>query len=324
MPNKHYLSYFKCTVNHFRTIVEYPLVFANVVNMKLEIYSDTATTLIPSNDRAFNYGDGFFTTMCCLDQQIHLFDLHIQRLQSDAKRLFVEISDWSGLIKAIQNTAMSAPRQCVIKVHISLGQGGRGYSRGAQSEPRALIKVSPFPDSLDALSLSVGQGYLSEQSMLAGIKHCNRLEQVLFKRQADVLGIDDVVCLDSRQHIIETSSANLFWFANNTWHTPSLNHCGVNGVYRQFLLNMFTYYDMDFLVGDYGLIDLINAESAFACNAVRGVMPIKQINVSHNNQQTLSLNQQRTLQEQTTLYTNTQLPALQTLIQQFMLIESNK
>ena len=324
MSDKHCLSYFKYTVNHFRTIVEYPLVFANVVNMKLEIHSDTATTLIHSNDRAFNYGDGFFTTMCCLDQQIHLFDLHIQRLQSDAKRLFVEISDWSGLIKAIQNTAMSAPRQCVIKVHISLGQGGRGYSRGAQSEPRALIKVSPFPDSLDALSLSVGQGYLSEQSMLAGIKHCNRLEQVLFKRQADVLGLDDVVCLDSRQHIIETSSANLFWFANNTWHTPSLNHCGVNGVYRQFLLNMFTYYDMDFLVGDYGLIDLINAESAFACNAVRGVMPIKQMYLSHKNQQTLLLDQEQTLQEQTTLYTNTQLPALQTLIQQFMLIESNK
>ena len=292
--------------------------------MKLEIYSDTATTLIHSNDRAFNYGDGFFTTMCCFEQQIHLFDLHIRRLQSDAKRLFVEISDWSGLIKALQNTAMSAPRQCVIKVHISLGQAGRGYSRGAQSEPRALIKVSPFPDSVGALSLSVGEGYLSEQSMLAGIKHCNRLEQVLFKRQADILGIDDVVCLDSRQHIIETSSANLFWFADNTWHTPSLNHCGVNGVYRQFLLNMFIHYDIDYLVGDYGMSDLMNAETAFACNAVRGIMPIKQMNLSHKNQQIISLNQQNKLQEQTTLYTNTQLPALQTLIQQFMLIESNK
>lgn len=286
--------------------------------MKLEIYSDPATSSIHNSDRAFNYGDGFFTTMRCVGQKIQLFDLHLQRLQSDAKRLFVDISDWSGLINALDQAAKAAPEQCVIKVHVSLGEGGRGYSRGKNSVPRALIKTSAFPTDIDEMSLSVGQGYLSEQSMLAGVKHCNRLEQVLFKRQADFLGIDDVVCLDSQQHIVETSSANLFWFKNNKWYTPSLTRCGVNGVYRQFLLSMFAAHEIDFLIGDYALNELVSAESAFACNAVRGVIPVKELMFPLVSKYSLSASTQRLFDDHAIQFSNRQMPALQALIEQHL------
>ena len=299
-------------------MVEYPLVFANVANMKLEINSDTSTSIIHSNDRAFNYGDGFFTTMRCVDQKIQLFDLHLQRLQSDAKRLFVEINDWSGLIKALKQTANKASEDCVVKVHISLGEGGRGYSRDMPSKPRALIKTSPLPEDIDEMTLSVGQGYLSDQSMLAGIKHCNRLEQVLLKRQADELGIDDVICLDSKLHVVETSSANLFWFNHGRWYTPSLTRCGVNGVYRQFVLSLFAKFDIDISIGDYLLDNLVTAESVFACNAVRGVMPIKQLNYPLESQHSFSDLPQHLCNQNVIEFTNSQLPALQTRIKQHL------
>jgi len=243
-----------------------------------------------------------------------LLDLHIQRLKSDARRLGFSIDNWDELVEQLEASALLCQSESVIKVLISRGEGGRGYSQMTAQHPIALISTGLLPSNPSSLRVSVAQGFLAEQPLLAGIKHLNRLEQVLFKRQADELGLDDVLCLDIHQHLIETSSANLFWYKDGKWFTPELSRCGVNGVFRQFLLGLFSEYGIDSVIGEFGIHELVSADSVFVCNAVRGMMPVGELLLPlhrKNNQSDIS---QRLFDEPAIRFSNDQCQALQSLI----------
>ena len=282
--------------------------------MKLTILSSIKQTSVSINDRAFNYGDGFFATMRCAHHSIQLLDLHIQRLKSDARRLGFSIDNWDELVEQLEASALLCQSESVIKVLISRGEGGRGYSQMTAQHPIALISTGLLPSNPSSLRVSVAQGFLAEQPLLAGIKHLNRLEQVLFKRQADELGLDDVLCLDIHQHLIETSSANLFWYKDGKWFTPELSRCGVNGVFRQFLLALFSEYGIDCMIGEFGIHELVSADSVFVCNAVRGMIPVGELLLPMNRKNNQSVITQQLFDEPAIRFSNDQCQALQSLI----------
>lgn len=282
--------------------------------MKLTIFSSITHTRVSINDRAFNYGDGFFATMRCTHQTIQLLDLHIQRLKSDARRLGFSIDNWDELVAQLEACALLCHSDSVVKVLISRGEGGRGYSQTTAQSPIALISTGLLPTNPSSLRISVAQGFLAEQPLLAGIKHLNRLEQVLFKRQADELDLDDVLCMDIHQHLIETSSANLFWHKDGKWFTPELSRCGVNGVFRQFLLALFAEYEIDCVIGEFGIYELVSADSVFICNAVRGAMPVSELLLPMNRKNNRSMDPQSLFAADTIHFSNPQFPALLSLI----------
>lgn len=230
-------------------------------------------------DRAFNYGDGCFTTMRCVNHIIMLWDYHWQRLQADTQALGISLaeSDWQALLVELQ-TVQRNLQAGVIKVHVSRGQGGRGYATQGVSAPSVTITTHPLPE-LNSLpvTLGVASGFLASQPLLAGIKHSNRLEQILFKRQAELSGVDDVLCLDSAGYLLETTSANVFWRCGDTWYTPELDTAGVSGVCRQAILAMFVQTGQAYTVGKYCLDVLDTADAMFLCNAVRGIIPVQKI-----------------------------------------------
>ena len=282
--------------------------------MKLTILSSNTQASISIYDRAFNYGDGFFATMRSTNQSIQLLDLHIQRLKSDASRLGFSINNWDELVDQLESQASLCSSDAVIKVLISRGEGGRGYSHLTAQSPIALITTSPLPCNPSSFRVSVAQGFLAEQPLLAGIKHLNRLEQILFKRQAEAFGVDDVLCLDIHHYLVETSSANLFWYKDGKWFTPELSRCGVNGVFRQFLLTMFTQHDIECVIGDFSIHDILAAESVFICNAVRGVIPVNEMLLPMSRKNNLTVTPQALCDDSAIRFINEQCPAIQSLI----------
>lgn len=285
--------------------------------MKLTIISPLQQqTHVSIKDRALNYGDGFFSTMRCVHHTIELLDRHILRLRSDAMRLGFQIDNWDELVEQLEATAHQGPATSVIKVLISRGEGGRGYSSQTALSPTAIITQNVLPENSSNFKLSIAAGYLAEQPLLAGIKHLNRLEQILFKQQADELAVDDVLCLDIHQHIIETSSANIFWFKEGHWFTPKLTRCGVNGVYRQFLLDLFAEFNIVCGIGEYPLHDIVAADSVFICNAVRGLIPVSELQLPMRTNQQTTARVSSIIDDQVIRFNNTQLPVVHALIEQ--------
>jgi 4-amino-4-deoxychorismate lyase len=204
---------------------------------------------------------------------------HISRMQRDTAQLYINGVDWQRVLDSLEEQAAELGNG-VLKTIITRGEGGRGYGVQGVDAPHIFIyhyaEPAPLPHDLE---LAVADGYLASQPLLAGAKHNNRLENILFKRQAEQLGVADVICLDAQQRIIETSSANIFVHVKGRWLTPKLDICGVAGVMREQVLACFALHDIPCEVLDVYCSDLFNATSVFMCNAVRHLVPIHSLKI---------------------------------------------
>lgn len=223
-------------------------------------------------DRSFNYGDGFFTTMQVKAGQIQLWPLHLARLQQAAAQLHFASINWQQLSGQVQ-AAITEPAQ-VIKVLISRGEGGRGYSSLGANKPQIYISSSALPNyqqwQQQGISLGVAQLKLAIQPALAGIKHTSRLEQVLIKQQLMQTPYDDLLVLDQQDFVCEVSAANIFFYQQQQWYTPSIERAGVNGVMRQHLMQCLAVKEVNWT-----LAQLDDVESMFICNALMEIVPVQ-------------------------------------------------
>uniref|UniRef100_A0A486XHY6 Aminodeoxychorismate lyase n=1 Tax=Rheinheimera sp. BAL341 TaxID=1708203 RepID=A0A486XHY6_9GAMM len=224
------------------------------------------------SDRSFNYGDGVFTTMLVCDGQLQLWPLHLSRLQVAANRLGFGPVDWEKLQHDVFTTISSAHQ--VIKLLLSRGEGGRGYSPAGITQPHWYISQSAVPDYAVAaeqgISVETAELKLAVQPLLAGLKHNNRLEQVLLKQEQSRRGVDDLLVLDQLGYVTEAISANVFFYRNGQWATPKLHRAGVAGVMREALLARHKIAQHDWQYET-----LMPIDAMFICNAIMGVIPVK-------------------------------------------------
>ena len=145
---------------------------------------------LPLTDRAIHYGDGCFSTILVKQQSACLLDHHLTRLKRDANQLSIKTVCWDSVAEWVALVSQSIETDTgVVKVILSRGSGGRGYSPQGCSEPNVIILSYPYPTHyrqwqqngivIAKLDQSI------HHSNLAGVKHMNRLEQVLFKQEVE-------------------------------------------------------------------------------------------------------------------------------------------
>jgi 4-amino-4-deoxychorismate lyase len=122
--------------------------------------------------------------------------------------------------------------------------------------------------------LTISPISLACQPLLAGIKHLNRLEQVLIKQALIQTGYDDAVVSDTKQHIIETSVGNLFWYKDDVWYTPDLSESGVDGVMRNQVLDVMHQNGIKCQVVKHNVSVLFSAQQLFVCNSLMMLVPV--------------------------------------------------
>ncbi|MXG37568.1 aminodeoxychorismate lyase, partial [Escherichia coli] len=140
---------------------------------------------LPASDRATQFGDGCFTTARIIDGQVCLLDAHIRRLQTACETLMIPFQHW-GTLRREMSQLVSEKSSGVLKVIISRGSGGRGYSGASCENPTRILSVSAYPAQYeswrkDGVTLTLSPIRLGRNPTLAGIKHLNRLEQVLIR-----------------------------------------------------------------------------------------------------------------------------------------------
>jgi 4-amino-4-deoxychorismate lyase len=179
----------------------------------------------------------------------------------------------------LTDTAQRFPLS-VAKVIITSGDGGRGYSRQGCLTSKVIITFHPFPEYYAALQqqgihLGVSSLKIGVNPLTAGIKHLNRLEQVLIRQELDNRDEDDLLVLNCLDNIVEASAANIFWLKNNIWHTPQLTESGVEGLMRNHILQSCSNKRKIIVVNE-KLSTLDGIEAMFICNSVMGILPVRQ------------------------------------------------
>jgi len=236
-------------------------------------------------DRGLAYGDGLFATMRTGVEGILFFEAHQARLTAGAARLGFDWQMSPALAEQLVTLALQYPHHC-IKLLITRGVGGRGYAPPDQVQATEVVSVHPIPAHYAAwqaqgIRLKTSPVRLGHQPLLAGIKHLNRLEQVLIRSQLLPDGYEDWLVLDCMGRVIESSMANIFFIKGNQVVTPPLDLCGVAGVMREQVMLALLTQQMNIDCLPFGAERLVEFDSAFITNSVLGVVDVLAID-SHN------------------------------------------
>lgn len=226
---------------------------------------------IAPNDRGLAYGDGLFETLLADQGELVWWDRHWQRLAAGALRLAIVLPEERVMKSAALELAQR--RRAVIKIILTRGESGRGYAP-VSAPGTAIVSVHPAPARRDApVALRWCRTPIARQPALAGIKHLNRLENVLARSEWTTPDFADGLMCDGQGDVICATSANLFVYRDGRWVTPDLSHCGIDGVARQWLLGLCP----DAVVGRISRDDVAGADAVFLCNSVRGMMEVNRI-----------------------------------------------
>lgn len=232
--------------------------------------------VLPLDDRGFNYGDGLFETMRLRDGQVRFLDAHLQRLRESCGRLgFAFPAELTADIAALG----AAHRNGVLKIVITRGAGGRGYRPDPAARVNRTLTVHPLPaqDKPGGLTLRWCDMRLSRNPALAGMKHLNRLEEVLAQNEWHDDAIDEGLLCDTEGELVSATAGNVFIVRNGTLLTPDLRFCGVRGVMRAQVLRAASKLGMSCSEEPLWPHDLAEATEVFLTNAVRGIRPVNQL-----------------------------------------------
>ncbi|MDZ7663042.1 aminodeoxychorismate lyase [Thiohalophilus sp.] len=232
-------------------------------------------------DRACQYGDGLFETLAVRNGKVEFLEAHLQRLAQGAQRLGIPLPDsarWRVDIRAL----LVGRQQAVLKLMLTRGPGGRGYRAPAEPAANRIVMLHPWPVhpieyAEQGVRLRFCRTRLAVQPQLAGIKHLNRLEQILARREWEDETIQEGLMLDTRDRVIEGTMSNLFWLKGDTLHTPDLSACGVQGIMRQQIIDLAPTLGLDMQIGDTTRQALDETDGLFLTNSVIGLWPVRQL-----------------------------------------------
>ena len=232
---------------------------------------------ISIRDRGLLYGDGVFRTLVVSHGQPQCWPLHYQKLLQDCNALGIGCPDFAVLTAELNQLLPENP-DAVYKLIVTRGQAVRGYAPVAQAEPTHLWDVSSLPHyptdwAVRGVDLHLCELRLSQQPRLAGIKHLNRLENVLAAAELADTGAEGLL-LDSQGHVIEGTRSNVFLVSGGRLLTPDLSRCGVAGVQRDRVMSCAARIGMTVEVRDVALDEVLAAEEVFLSNSVFGLWPV--------------------------------------------------
>ena len=239
------------------------------------LVNGVAADTVAVQDRGLTYGDGLFETIRFIEGRAPLWTRHMQRLADGCTRLRLPPADaeclWDEALAATQGMP-----QAVVRITLTRGTGARGYALPVRPRSTRIVAgfAAPVIDAAvyrEGLRLRVCDLRLAAQPLLAGIKHLNRLEQVLARAEWDDAEIDEGVVCDVHGNVISAVAANLFAVVGGRLRTPAVDRCGVAGVGRAEVLAVCPHAQ----VGLLSLEAVLAASEVFLVSSVRGVMPVR-------------------------------------------------
>ncbi len=236
------------------------------------------TDQVSIHDRGLAYGDGVFETMLSVKGEIPLWDIHLARLECSLKQLNIQPFDTNGLFDMIKNN-LDKTRQQIIKLTVTRGIGPRGYAPPIPCKPTSIISITNREpgDALlrtNGFKIKLCETYYARQVKLAGLKHLNRLEQILARMEIAHTGHAEGIMLDQTGKVISATMHNLFLVKDGAISTPDLTFSGVAGVMRQLVIGLAHDENIPVTIKEISMDELLSADELFLTNSIDGVWPI--------------------------------------------------
>jgi 4-amino-4-deoxychorismate lyase len=231
-------------------------------------------------DRGFQYGDGIFETLAVVNGAPLLWDAHMRRFFRGAARLGLE-APAEALLRREAGQVCAGVGRGVLKMILTRGASGRGYAPGAEATPTRTVGLLPWPDyparhRTDGVNTQFCHTLITRHNILAGLKHLNRLEQILARMELSGDCAEGLM-QDETGHVIEGTMTNLFVVSGGTLLTPDLSLSGVAGVMRDLVLERAPALSLDCRIAGLKREHILGADEMFLTNSLIGVWPVRRI-----------------------------------------------
>ncbi len=233
-------------------------------------------------DRALHFGDGLFETIACRRGRPRFLSLHLDRLRLGCTRLGIDPGDLEKVRAEVRTLAGEAD-DAIVKVVLTRGTAlARGYGvTGREKATRITFRYAWPPEtpteSQDGIRVRTATLRLGENPALAGLKHCNRLEQVLARREWTDPGIAESLLYSSSDRLVSGTMSNVFIVEGSRLRTPRMDLCGVAGVMRRVVLREAELAGISVQEDVLREDDVRNATELFLTNARVGVWPVREL-----------------------------------------------
>lgn len=240
------------------------------------------TDTVSVNDRSLNYGDGLFETIAIKSGQPCLWEQHIHRLQLGCERLKFPSLD-QQLLTVEMNMLLHNCSTGILKILLTRGNNERGYKIPKNQIPTRILTFYPppqYPSQWWQMGIKVHLCHtkLAINPMLAGIKHTNRLEQVLASSEWNDSEIAEGLMQDTNDNWISGTKTNLFLIQDKTLFTPLVYECGIAGIMRNFVIECALNQGINVIEKYINTQDLYQAQGMFLTNSLIGICPVRELN----------------------------------------------
>lgn len=237
--------------------------------------------LLDPADRGLAYGDGVFRTLLLRQGRAVRWDRHYRRLRADCEALALPCPPAETLVVELAAAAAELP-EAAGKIIVTRGVGRRGYAPSAHTEPIRIVSATPlqeYPGTYRDQGVHIRRCRLrlAIQPRLAGVKHLNRLENVLARMEWSDPTIAEGLLLDTEDRVIEGTASNLFLVRDGVLHTPDLSRCGVSGVTRERIIDAALREGVPVRVAGISWEVLLSATEVVLVNSLIGVWQVRSL-----------------------------------------------
>jgi 4-amino-4-deoxychorismate lyase len=233
-------------------------------------------------DRGLHYGDGVFETVTCIDGRPRFLDRHLRRLELGRARLGLGGAPSATLRLELERAAAGAAR-AILKLVLTRGPAlARGYqTQGDEAGTRVLLRygwpAEPPEHAAQGVAVRLGTLRFAENPALGGLKHLNRLEQILARREWRDAEHFESLHLAGSGCLASGTMTNLFLVLGDQLVTPSVEQCGVAGIMRELVLECAREHGIATRIGPIPAGHLDTADELFLTNVRIGVVPVTRL-----------------------------------------------
>jgi len=243
------------------------------------LVNGTAATSVTADDRGLAYGDGAFRTLAVHGGRLLAWRRQFDKLASDLRALHIPCPQEPLLREEVAEVARGQP-ECAVKIIVTRGSGRRGYAHPSQVAPHRIVSSSMLPQYPaawvnDGVTVRACALRLAWQPALAGIKHLNRLENVLARAEWNDAEIAEGLLQDCSGNVISGTMTNIFMTDGAELVTPDLSGCGVAGVTRDRVMEGARRNGVNCRVRCVSLDELTSAREVMLVNSLIGAWQVR-------------------------------------------------
>jgi 4-amino-4-deoxychorismate lyase len=241
-------------------------------------------TQVSFDDRGLQYGDGVFETLRLFNGEIPMWEFHQCRLKNAQLALKLPLENFFSQWPEFVKQHLGHIENACAKLVISRGEGPRGYKIPAEVQINWWLKISDLskPDPIESeksFSLTLCQHPISRQPKLAGLKHLNRLDQVMARSEWEEQdNFNEGIMFNIDGDVIEGTMSNVFWLKDNQLHTPDLSQEGIDGCVRRWVIKYKEKSSLPVIISQQTKLDsLHDADAVFLTNSLIGIQAVTEI-----------------------------------------------